>query len=71
MTKSLVEHRLLYRLKCSELKGMEFQSFFERVMARVDSTFTPVKPMGASGDWKCDGYSAATKTVYQCYAPDV
>jgi len=68
--KSLVDHRLLYRLKCSELAGTEFQGFFERIMARADRTFAAVKPMGSAGDWKCDGYSAATTTVYQCYAPD-
>lgn len=71
MTKSLVDHRLLYRLKCGELKGIEFQHFFEQILARADTTFTAVKPMGPAGDWKCDGYSAATKTVYQCYAPDI
>jgi len=68
--KSLADHRLLYRLKCSELVGTEFQAFFERIMAKADKTFIAVKPTGAAGDWKCDGYSAATKTVYQCYAPE-
>jgi hypothetical protein len=42
--KSFVDHRLLYRLKCSELAGTEFQGFFERIMARADKTFTAVKP---------------------------
>lgn len=71
MRKSLVDHRLLYRLKCSELTGIEFQTFFERIMFRADRSFTAVKAMGSAGDWKCDGYSASTKTVYQCYSPDV
>jgi hypothetical protein len=70
MRKSSVNHRVLYRLKCSELTGAEFQALFERIMARADETFTAVKPMGAAGDSKCDGYSAATKTVYQCYAAE-
>src|SRR5829696_1201155 len=63
-------HYLLFRLKCLESKGNSFQKFFERVMTFHDKTFLPVKPAGPEGDWKCDGYSAASQTVFQCYAPD-
>jgi tetratricopeptide (TPR) repeat protein len=70
MGNTLAQHRLLFRLKCTELMGVEFQTFFEKVMVRADRTFTAVKPMGSAGDWKCDGYSAATNTVYQCYSPE-
>lgn len=62
-------HRLLFRLKCLESKGEAFQKFFERIMILHDKTFMPVKPVGPEGDWKCDGYSAASQTVFQCYAP--
>ncbi len=39
-------------------------------MLKHDPTFISVKPMGREGDWKCDGFSQATGTVYQCYAPE-
>ena len=29
-----------------------------------------VKPVGREGDWKADGYSVNSKTIYQCYAPE-
>ena len=29
-----------------------------------------IKPMGKEGDWKADGYSTNTGTIYQCYAPE-
>jgi tetratricopeptide (TPR) repeat protein len=70
MGNTLAHHRILYRLKCAELTGMEFQNFFEKIMVQADKAFVAVKPMGPSGDWKCDGYSAATNTVYQCYSPE-
>jgi tetratricopeptide (TPR) repeat protein len=70
MGNTLAHHRILFRLKCAELTGMEFQNFFEKIMVQADKTFVAVKPMGSAGDWKCDGYSAATKTVYQCYSPE-
>lgn len=63
-------HHLLYRLKCLDSKDSAFQKFFERIMVMHDKTFMPVKPAGPEGDWKCDGYSAASQTVYQCYAPN-
>jgi tetratricopeptide (TPR) repeat protein len=63
-------HRLLFRLKCVDSKGNAFQKFFEQLMSMYDKTFMPVKPGGPEGDWKCDGYSIASQTVYQCYSPD-
>lgn len=50
--------------------GKSFQDFFEQIMQKADSAFLMVKPMGKEGDWKADGYSLATGTVYQCYAPE-
>ena len=67
MGKTLAQHRILFRLKCAELLGLEFQNFFEKIMVHADKAFVAVKPMGAAGDWKCDGYSAATNTVYPKY----
>jgi hypothetical protein len=63
-------HQLLFRLKCADSKDIAFQKFFECVMQKHDKAFMPVKPAGPEGDWKCDGYSASSQTVYQCYAPN-
>jgi hypothetical protein len=32
--------------------------------------FQPVRPYGAKGDLKCDGFRVSDGTVFQCYAPD-
>jgi hypothetical protein len=66
---SISAHRLLFKLKCTECKESAFQKFFEEIMQRHDKTFMPVRPVGSEGDWKCDGYSAGSQTVYQCYSP--
>jgi hypothetical protein len=50
--------------------GKSFQDFFELIMQKADASFVMVKPMGNVGDWKADGYSTETGTVYQCYAPE-
>lgn len=52
-------------------KGKAFESFFARVMAYgFPGDFQPVRPYGAQGDLKCDGFRASDGTVFQCYAPD-
>lgn len=40
-------------------------------MKRHDPAFMAIKPRGKEGDWKCDGYSPATQTVFQCYGPEL
>ncbi len=50
--------------------GKAFQAFFEQIMQEADPSFVMVKPMGRQGDWKADGYSLNTATIYQCYAPE-
>ena len=67
---ALLWHEQRFRLACHEKTGAEFQSFFEAIMEKADGSFIKVKPSGAEGDWKCDGYSAATAMLYQVYAPD-
>lgn len=62
-------HSMMFRIACHEKKGSEFQSFFERIMQKYDSSFISVRPSGQQGDWKCDGFSQMSGTVYQCYAP--
>ncbi len=49
---------------------MEFQRFFERILSFHEPTFTPIKPSGPEGDWKCDGWIPTSGTVFQCYAPE-
>jgi hypothetical protein len=63
-------HYLAFKVACHERKGTAFQTFFEQIMLKHDATFIAVKPAGKIGDWKCDGFSANSGTVYQCYAPD-
>jgi len=63
-------HGLYFKLACHEKTASEFQSFFECIMEKHDPSFIRVKPSGREGDWKCDGFSQETGTVYQCYAPE-
>jgi hypothetical protein len=63
-------HEMIFELKCRQKKGSEFQTFFEKIMFKLDPSFISVKPSGNEGDWKCDGFSKKTGTVYQCYAPE-
>ena len=63
-------HYLVFKVACHERKGAAFQTFFECIMHKHDPTFISVKPAGKEGDWKCDGFSSGSGTVYQCYAPE-
>jgi hypothetical protein len=67
---ALYVHYLKFKNECLSRDGFEFQSFFEGIMEKADPTFIKVKPSGREGDWKNDGYSTATKTVFQVYAPE-
>jgi hypothetical protein len=52
-------------------KGKAFETLFARIMAHgFAGDFQPVRPYGAKGDLKCDGYRASDRMVFQCYAPD-
>lgn len=65
----LAWHSQSFRLSCALRHGAEFQSFFEDIMGKVDPTFVKIKPSGAEGDWKCDGWLPASGTCFQVYAP--
>jgi hypothetical protein len=67
---ALYVHKLKFDVELYRRTGKSFQDFFEDIMQLADSSFQPVKPMGAAGDWKSDGYSASSRTIYQCYAPE-
>lgn len=62
-------HELLFRLKFAESRGNEFQDFFNNLMERRDPDFRRVRPWGNQGDRKNDGWSPASRTLYQVYAP--
>jgi hypothetical protein len=66
----LAWHSLVFRVQCAERTGTEFQSFFEAIMEKVDSSFVKVKPSGREGDWKCDGWLPSSGTCFQVYAPE-
>jgi hypothetical protein len=63
-------HWLKLELELFQRTGKAFQDFFEQIMQKADPCFVMIKPMGRQGDWKADGYSTGTRTVYQCYAPE-
>jgi hypothetical protein len=63
-------HEMMLELQLFRRSGKTFQDFFEQVMQKVDSSFIMIKPMGREGDWKADGYSLNTATIFQCYAPE-
>lgn len=51
-------------------KGTAFQDLFTHLMELAyPDDFVTVRPYGASGDLKCDGYLTSQKAVHQCYAP--
>ena len=60
---------LQFRLVFAEFRGNEFQDFFNSVMERRDPEFRRVRPWGSHGDRKNDGWSPATRTLFQVYAP--
>lgn len=66
----LLIQKLQFELACYNFTMTQFQKFFEDIMSSYDDSFIKVKPNGKFGDWKCDGYSRKTKTVYQCYSPE-
>jgi hypothetical protein len=67
---SLIYHEMKLELELFRRTGKSFQDFFEQIMQKADASFQMIKPMGTVGDWKADGYSTETSTIYQCYAPE-
>jgi hypothetical protein len=67
---SLSHHAIKLELELYRRVGRTFQDLFEQIMQKSDSSFLMVKPMGREGDWKADGFSLNTGTVFQCYAPE-
>lgn len=67
---SLHYHELKLEIALLSRTGLSFQDLFEQIMKKHDPSFLTVKPMGREGDWKCDGFSLNSGTVFQCYAPE-
>ncbi len=61
---------LRFENECLKRRGSDLQTFFEAVMNKVYTSFQTVKPWGREGDRKCDGFSPATGTLFQVYAPE-
>jgi hypothetical protein len=62
--------RIRFENECLLRTGTEFQSLFEGIMSKAESSFVTVRPWGSEGDRKCDGLVTATGTVFQVYAPE-
>lgn len=51
--------------------GQAFEDFFIDAGTTLwGADFVPWRPQGPLGDFKCDGYRASDRTVFQCYAPE-
>lgn len=60
-----------FELRFIKSRGTAFQDLFSDVMEQTyPRDFQRVRPHGALGDFKCDGYLPSQKTVFQVYGPD-
>jgi hypothetical protein len=63
-------YHVCFRAEFAERKATAFQEFFVKIASHAfGADFEEVRPYGNKGDFKCDGYRASSKTVFQCYAP--
>lgn len=62
--------RTMFMLEIYRRKGNSFQDFFVNIMTKFDNEFIPVKPHGAEGDRKNDGFIPTKGIYYQVYAPE-
>ena len=59
-----------FEMRYRRARGNAFQDLFRRIMRRAHGDdFAEVRPHGSLGDYSCDGYLRATRTVFACYAP--
>jgi hypothetical protein len=61
---------ILFRNRVYRSDGQSFEDFFCDVMQKDNKNFQKVKPQGAKGDRKNDGFDKTTGTYYQVYAPE-
>jgi hypothetical protein len=62
--------RILFRNKVYASDGQVFENLFTAVMVKVYPDFVQVKPQGAIGDKKNDGYSKSKGLFFQVFAPE-
>jgi hypothetical protein len=60
----------MFRLRVHESIGQKYEDLFVAVMRKANKKFKPVKPHGASGDRKNDGFASDTGAYYQVYSPE-
>ena len=59
-----------FRFRWHTYTGSEFQQLFADVMQNAwQQDFQKIRPYGARGDLKCDGYWRSQRCVFQCYGP--
>ncbi len=60
------------RLLFHTLQGTAFQDWFVRLAGfAFGADFEEVRPYGPQGDLKCDGRRISTRSIFQCYAPNL
>ncbi|MFC5471584.1 tetratricopeptide repeat protein [Cohnella suwonensis] len=62
--------RILFKNKILASNGQAFEDLFCKVMMYFNKNFRPVKPQGAVGDRKNDGFDDLLGVYYQVYAPE-
>ena len=61
----------LIHLEILQADGQAYEDLFVRVQQGIDSSFRPIKPQGAKGDKKNDGFSSSGGRYYQVYGPEL
>lgn len=62
--------RHLFQLKIHKANGQEFENIFTSIMSYRYLEFQQIKPWGADGDRKNDGYIRSKGIFFQVYAPE-
>jgi hypothetical protein len=62
--------RVKFQLLIHQCNGQAYEDLFTGVLQKRYPGFKPVKPQGAIGDRKNDGYEANKGKYYQVYAPE-
>ncbi len=60
----------MFKVRFLESYGTAFQQFVSKILElRFPDDFTPVRPAGPEGDWKCDGLLKSQRRFLQAYGP--
>jgi len=62
--------RILFQICVYRSDGQAYEDLFTKIMGYAYRDFVPMKPQGAIGDCKNDGYIPSTGHYYQVYAPE-